>query len=301
MHNLREYNANVMTGHISHSFGLDAVIGGIFEEVGAEEEYRRIRRDCTLVSELVNESLMYCIYKGKNIAQAKGLQHPKPTNRTRAVVFDFDGTLTSGKASKTTWESLWVKLGYPIEECQKLHMRFNRQEISHAEWCETTERSFQKKNLHRDDVEAVAGAIRLIDGIEETFKALRQKDIKIYIVSGSILLIIQRVLGNLYQYIDGIKANVFRFDSRGLLERIIGTKYDFQGKSEYILKIANELEISPRDVLFVGNSANDQFAYLSGARTLCINPILTDVSNTTIWNECIMPCSDLREILRFLG
>lgn len=142
MHNLKEYNTKVMTDYIGNSFDLDAVIGGIFEDIGVEEQYRIIRNNCTLVSELVNKSLMYCVYRGKNIAKERNLKSPNPTNRTRAVVFDFDGTLASGEVSKTTWESLWVKLGYPIEECQELHMRFNRQEISHAEWCEITERSF---------------------------------------------------------------------------------------------------------------------------------------------------------------
>ena len=35
-----------------------------------------------------------------------------PTGKTQAVIFDFDGTLTKDKLNHTTWESIWINLGY---------------------------------------------------------------------------------------------------------------------------------------------------------------------------------------------
>ena len=114
------------------------------------------------------------------------------------------------------------------------------------------------------------------------------------------MLVIQRVLGSLTQYVDSIKANQLMFNEAGYLNQIIGTKYDFEGKADYILQIADELKISTKDILFIGNSRNDHFVYMSGARTLCINPILTDMTNTEIWHDCIEMCDDLTEILEYI-
>ena len=223
-----------------------------------------------------------------------------PTGRTQAVIFDFDGTLTHGKTNKTTWESLWVNLGYDVKACQELHMQYDRHIITHSQWCKQTQEKFCERKLNKKTLNDISQNIKLIDGIEDTFKRLESLNIKIYIVSGSILYIIKRTLGNLNKYVDEVKANIFKFDSNGFLTEIVGTKYDFEGKAEFISQVASELNISPQDILFVGNSVNDRFAYISGARTLCINPKLTDITNQTVWNDCIPTCENLLEIFDFI-
>ena len=62
--------------------------------------------------------------------------------------------------------------------------------------------------------------------------------------------------------------------------------------------MANNLEISTKDILFIGNSINDRFAYLSGAQTLCINPRYADISNLEVWNYTIYSTTTLKDILK---
>lgn len=275
----------------------------IFSKHDYASVYMQLKQTNIKNIELVLDSLKLCIDVGKgNIAMPiKIFDSYEPEGQTRVVVFDFDGTLTrTGKIAKTTWEGLWISLGYDVKECQQLHRRFDLKEITHEEWCSLTEEKFKERNLHRDAVKEISKKIQLIKGVKETFQQLNERDIKIYIVSGSIKLVIQSVLGNLNKYIDGINANQFMFDKEGYLTRIIGTKYDFEGKADCISQIADELKISTKDILFIGNSHNDHYAYESGARTLCINPILTDITNTTIWHECIETCNDLTEIFNYI-
>ena len=219
-----------------------------------------------------------------------------PIGKIQVVVFDFDGTLTNLDFTKTTWEYIWVELGYSAEECRLLHKRFDKKEISHDEWCKLTEDKFRERHMHKSILESISQKIGLIDGCKDTFKELDDRNIKIHIVSGSILYVIQRILGGLVQYVDAIKANDFRFSNDGLLTKIIGTKYDFEGKASYISKIASEMHISSSDVLFIGNSYNDKWTYKSGAKTLCINPNLTDPSDTNVWHERIDKCTNLTQI-----
>ncbi len=261
-----------------------------------------ITHNCNNPGELTVNALKLCYAKGKVENMFPVLQRNAyaSANRTQAVVFDFDGTLTKSNTTKTTWESIWIELGYDVNECRTLHRRFDTKEITHEEWCRITTEKFIEKKLKIDLINEIANKISLIDGCEETFQQLQARNIKIYIVSGSILLIIQKVLDRLTKYIDVIKANDFKFSSDGFFEVIIGTKYDFEGKSNFISEIAENLKISTADILFIGNSYNDKFVYTSGAETVCINPKNTDPSDRNIWHHLIQDCTSLTQILRFI-
>ena len=300
--NIKEYLSNNIPCNSRQDEQIYEEIKNFFAKQEAVSEYYNLRRLYPMMNQFSGEMLEVCydIAKNKRSVIIKEHNYAKPTGKTQVVVFDFDGTLTSGKTNRTTWEGLWTSLDYDVKMCQDLHMRYDRNEITHAEWCKLTEEKFRERNLHRKTVENLASKIKLMQGTEETFQELQKRDIKIYIVSGSILLVIRSVIGDLYKYVDGIKANQFRFNQGGFLTEIVGTKYDFEGKAAFITEIALELNVSPKDILFIGNSVNDRFAHISGARTLCINPKLTDPTNRTIWNDCIQTCEDLTEIIKYL-
>jgi HAD superfamily phosphoserine phosphatase-like hydrolase len=274
------------------------------------------------VSELIFALLKVCYFKGKlkssprtnkpdpvEISDVKNNVMPantfESTGKTQVVVFDFDGTLTKGNTIRTRWESIWTELKYDIGECQELHAQFVKGDFSHAEWCKKTEIKFKKRNLNKETLLKIARKIKLLDGCKETFEELERRNIKIYIVSGSILDIIQEVLKPIYHRVDEVKANNFKFSADGLLTEIIGTDYDFEGKAKYIQEIAANLRISTDDILFVGNSRNDLWAHESGAKTLCINPrqtyaTETDETGRKVWHDTIEECTDLRKIFEYI-
>jgi phosphoserine phosphatase len=83
-------------------------------------------------------------------------------------------------------------------------------------------------------------------------------------VSGSIKEIIRHALGDSnLALLDGIYANSFDYDENDVLRDIESTKFDFEGKADFIRRLAEEKGISPAEVLFVGNSLNDEFAAAS--------------------------------------
>ena len=187
-------------------------------------------------------------------------------------------------------------LGYDAQECRDLHKQYDKGDFTHQEWCDRTAEKFIEKKLTRQQMLELAKKIKLISGCKKTLQVLKEKNIKLYIVSGSIKDIIESVLGNVHSYFTEIK-----FDTEtSILNKIIGTKYDFEGKANYINYIANRLEIATSDILFIGNSNNDMWAYQSGANTLCINPTLTNYHDDTIWHNTIVECKNLSEILPFI-
>jgi len=220
---------------------------------------------------------------------------------TKAIVFDFDGTLTQPQNGETTWEKIWLKLGYEINECAELHQKFSRAKISHKKWCQITKQKFNHQKLNKSILNVISDEINLVDGVNETLKELVNAGINLYICSGSINYVINRVLGTNNEYFEEIKSNKFRFNKDDFLTDIIGTKYDFEGKSDYLKQIAVENDIQPYEILFIGNSLNDEWAHQSGALTLCVNPRLTNPEQDIQWSYSIRTMKNLKQIKDFIN
>jgi phosphoserine phosphatase len=216
------------------------------------------------------------------------------------VVFDFDGTLTKPGTTRTTWESIWAQLGYDDSECGRLAAKFFRKEISHAEWCNTTLSKFREKGLTQKQVVRTADGLHLVKDLDEVLSELSAMNIPVFIVSGSIWDVITTALGQRTDLFKNIAANTFGYNSSGVIGTITGTKFDFEGKADYIREIAKNLNLSPSDILFIGNSINDIHVKSSGARTLLVNPHFTNPSDGDAWDFYIPRMNSLMEIIPYV-
>lgn len=208
--------------------------------------------------------------------------------KIKVVVFDFDGTLTEKNGN--LWKRIWQSLGHdigPDSYYVSLFKRFMSGNITHKEWCELTLEAFQEKGFNKQKLDEITNNMTLIQGAEDLIKHLYSKSVELHIVSGNIFSVIEKVLGKNNQYITCIKANEFLFDNNGDITEIVGTKYDHEGKATYIKELCEKNGYKPSEILFIGNSMNDEWVYQSGARTLCVNPDETKTENSTIWNKVI--------------
>ena len=206
----------------------------------------------------------------------------------KAVIFDFDGTLTEKKGN--LWKRIWKELGWdtgPDSYYVSLFKRFMSGNITHRQWCELTLEAFQEKGFTKQKLDEITDDMTLIQGAEDLIKYLHDRSFELHIVSGNIISVIEKVLGPNNRYISAIKANEFLFDENGNITEIVGTKYDHEGKATYIKELCEKKGYKPSEVLFIGNSMNDEWVYQSGARTLCVNPDDTKSENSTIWNKVI--------------
>jgi phosphoserine phosphatase len=218
----------------------------------------------------------------------------------KAVVFDFDGTLTKPGSTRSTWEAIWEHLGYPANECGLLANRFYKGEITHPEWCRITLEKFKARQLNYDAVISVASGLPLIQDFDECMEELRQLKIPTYLVSGSIWDVIAAVLGDRTRYFKRIEANTFGYIGPAKqLGTITGTKFDFKGKGDFVREVAKELHVRTSNVLFVGNDINDVHVKAVGARTLLVNPHQTSAADESAWDESLPHMHSLLEILPF--
>jgi len=254
-----------------------------------------------LPDDFLSQYLAY-YFKNKGTSQRQG-KHSKQKNvfNTKVVLFDFDGTMTKREDNLTSWEKIWLKLGYDLKECGELHGKFSNFQISHKEWCKITEKKFKAKGLKNTDLDKIADEIELIEGVKDVIGALFEHNIKMYILSGSIRYIIKNALGDVYNLFEMVKANEINFDGHGHIKNIVGTKYDFEGKGRFIRQIIEEDNIHPMEAFYIGNSINDEWAHESGAQTLCVNPRMTNPYHPIQWMYCIQKMDNFKEILQYMN
>lgn len=217
----------------------------------------------------------------------------------KVIMFDFDGTLT--KKGQNIWKLLWEKCGYKTDReslYAKLYFAHTiEKSISRQEWFDLTCKAFKDRKLSFKDFFEESKKIQLIDGAHELFKILNEKGYKLCIISGCMRETIEIVLGESRKYFEEIKSNEIYFDENGIISHFIPTQYDFEGKAKFIKEYAEKNNIFTSQIIFIGNGDNDQYAYLSGCRTLCINPEKNvNVNNKKIWNEHVEKINNLRDL-----
>lgn len=219
----------------------------------------------------------------------------------KAVFFDFDGTITY--KSPNVWKRIWKECGYDTgaeSYFAMLYRMFLSKQISHQEWCDLTCEKFKEADFDFDALNRISKEMKLIDGLEETLIKLKRNGFKLFIISGSIEAVIKSVLGDKVKYFDGIKANKLTFDESGIIDHIIGTNYDFEGKARFILEFIRATNADPKDLYFVGNSNNDEWANITGCHTICINPEDTDEKNSTKWHKNVGYTNSFSSVLDYI-
>ena len=219
----------------------------------------------------------------------------------KAVFFDFDGTLTY--KSPNIWKALWAELGYDTgvgSEYKRQLDAFLNGDITYLEWCDETLACYIAKEMDLNTLNKVSKDIKLMQGATETFKILKEKGYSLHIISGNVVDVIEKVLGENVKYFDSINANDFCFDDNNKLTFIKGTEYDCEGKAKFIEEYIQKTNVSPSELYFIGNGFNDEWTHLSGCNTLCINPEETEQTNNIKWHKVIENLTDLQEILPFI-
>ena len=276
---------------------IEAIMNNL-EDILSEDEWLKLMQISPTNEEFIINSLR--IRYDESIFK-NNVKKIKSTGKIRAVIFDFDGTLTSKKDALSTWEKIWIELGYQQEDCEFFHKQFIEKKITHQEWCNITCEKFMNRGMTIKHLENVASKMNLMKNTKRLFAELDKQKIDLFIVSGSIDQVIKQVLKRKQAYVDGITANIMRFDELGNLQEIIGTKYDFIGKARFALEISAKRKIAPEDILFIGNSDNDIYVWKAGVKTLCVNPQFTNPYDSKVWNSCIKSCDDALEILKYIN
>ena len=179
----------------------------------------------------------------------------------KTIIFDFDGTLT--KKSNEIWRKIWEKID-ATDIDDMLYSRFSNGELTYTEWCKEIEKEYIKRRLTSHMIDEIIENFEMMDNLEETLKALKEKGYDLRILSGGINYVIYSLLKDNKKYFSDIRCGKFFFDENGNFIKMEDTDSDEEGKARYILNHIKETNSKPEEVIFIGNGHNDRFVSQSG-------------------------------------
>jgi phosphoserine phosphatase len=97
--------------------------------------------------------------------------------------------------------------------------------------------------------------LRLSPGAEAMLAKLKERGIKTLLVSGGFVFFTERLKGRLG--LDYTHANTLEIADGRLTGKVLGKIVDAQGKAEWLVKIREELNLDPEQVIAMGDGAND--------------------------------------------
>ena len=166
----------------------------------------------------------------------------------RLVVFDLDGTLT-------TVDSLWRYLHEALgtwEHGRVAAQRYRNGEISYRQWAETDASFWAGAPLPK--VRRIIRHIPYREGAVEVFRDLKEKGVKIVILSAGLSILAEKAASDLGA--DLAIANELRTND-GRLTGEIDVKVSVDNKEEIVRQIASTLKVPLREVALVGDRGFD--------------------------------------------
>jgi phosphoserine phosphatase len=141
------------------------------------------------------------------------------------------------------------------------------------------------------------GQLRPMRSAIETLEELRRSEYKIFIVSGSINLVVEAVYPAHLHLFDEIFINRFYFDEAGLITHAVPTKYDMEHKATCIKDTATRYKVDINDCVFVGDNINDVEAALVAGVSIAFNAKSDELVQAATHH---VESNDLRDILSLL-
>jgi phosphoserine phosphatase len=201
------------------------------------------------------------------------------------VVFDLDGTLTP---VISLWRYLHDAFGtWTLGEVAA--QRYKRGEISYTEWAETDAKYWA--GLQIKQVQDAINQIPFQKGVREVFIALKQKGVKIAILSAGLSILADKIASELGA--DIAVANELELDD-GVLTGGVTVKVEVDEKSRIIEEIAKRFSIPIDQVALVGDRAND--LCIPECLRIAFKPVDAVARNA----DFVVEDDDLSRILQYL-
>jgi len=213
----------------------------------------------------------------------------------KLVCFDVDGTLVDNVVY--SWE-LFHNF-FEIDKKRRIYMRdkYYSGKISYLQWALHDMGMWMEKGATKKDFFKAMKDLRLMNGAMETITELKKRGIKLAIISGSLDIILEKVIPNYKELFDDVFLSHLVFDNKGRLIDSKVTEYDMLKKAEALRKIAKREGISLKETVHIGDHHNDvEIAKIAGLSIAfdCKDEELRKTAKVVIDQK------DLRETLRYI-
>jgi len=213
----------------------------------------------------------------------------------KLVCFDLDGTIVDETVS--IWQTIHDHLKTDAEKRREFQEKFKRKEITYEEWARMDVKLWEASGATREEIMKALEPLRLMKGARETLETLKNNGIKMVIISGSLNIVLEKVLPDYYKYFDHVFINYLYFDENGKIKQLTSTMYDSGNKGD-ALKIVSETEKIPlKKTVFVGDNKNDVDVAKVAGLSIAFNPQCEEIKQSS---DIVIEKKDLREILKHI-
>ncbi len=213
----------------------------------------------------------------------------------KLVCFDLDGTLIDNV--KFSWQIFHDYFQTDSHRREDAKKKFLDGRITYIEWAEHDMGMWKEKNAKKEDFLKAITHLRLMDGAMETLTELRKNGLKLAIISGSINILLEKVIPDYEGIFDDVFLSRIYFDDKGYISKMDITEYDVEKKAEALKLIAKRENISLKECVFVGDYLNDLKVIQEAGLGIVFN---SDEEVLKKAADIVIEKKDLREILKYI-
>ncbi len=181
----------------------------------------------------------------------------------KLICFDVDGTLVDNVVY--SWELFHEYFEVDMKKRKEMRDKYFNGEIDYLEWANHDIGMWIKKGATKKDFLKAMKNLKLMEGALETIKELKKARIKLAVISGSLDIILEKVLPNYKEIFDDVFLSYLIFDKKGKLKDAKVTQYDMMKKADALKKLAKREGISLKETVHIGDHHNDlQIAKIAG-------------------------------------
>jgi len=211
------------------------------------------------------------------------------------VCFDVDGTLVDGL--EFIWKLLHEHFHTDAVRRQHAYDAFFAGQITYNEWAHHDLILLRERGATLPKMKEAMGELHLMTGGREVLRILKQRGIKMAVISGSLDIALEHVLPDYRDWFDDVFINRFDFDDQGNLVHIEPTPFDVHHKATAIRRLAERERIPIDSIGFVGDNYNDVEAARAAGYSVAFNCRSPELEEAC---DAVVPGTDLREILPLL-
>jgi len=213
----------------------------------------------------------------------------------KLVCFDVDGTLVDNVVY--SWELFHNYFKVDIDKREEMKKKYYTGKINYLQWALHDMSMWMKKRATKQDFFKAMKDLKLMQGAMETITELKKNNIKLAIISGSLDIILEKVIPNYQELFDDVFLSHLIFDKKNRLIDAKVTQYDMIKKADALRKLVKRENIDLKQTVHIGDHYNDvEIAKIAGLS------IAFDCKDDTLRKtaDVVIDKKDLREVLKYI-